>query len=178
MNGLLHSKRFRKNLSKWLCMYVGAILLLTTVITYSKYISSFGFGDKARVTKFDVEVINVTTNVEADANNVNNVNIDTGVLVPGKEITYDFNIDYEFEVKTEFVLVIDVDSNFEVLSILEDDIEIKNGNNRIQKSETIEAGLGKKTRKYSVKVKYKENGAILGNTEIVKVYYKAQQIYN
>lgn len=175
MKGLLQSKRFRKNLSKWLCMYVGAILLLTTVITYSKYISSFGFDDKARVTKFNVEVKNVTTNVVNDSSDA--VNIETGALTPGDEMTYDFNIDYEFEVTTNFVLIIDVDSNFEVVSILENGVDIKTSDsNRMQKSEVIPAASNNITKKYSVTVKYKEDSKVQGNTEIVKVYYKAQQV--
>ena len=56
MKGLLQSKIFRKNLKKWLCMYVGALLLLTTVVTYSKYISKYNVDDDARITKFDVTV--------------------------------------------------------------------------------------------------------------------------
>ena len=39
MKGLLHSKRFKENLYRWLFMYVGVIALLTTVITYSKYVT-------------------------------------------------------------------------------------------------------------------------------------------
>lgn len=57
MKGLLHSKTFRENLYKWLILYVGIMLLLTTVITYSRYISKFhGEGDKADAARFHIEI--------------------------------------------------------------------------------------------------------------------------
>ena len=37
---LLHSKLFRQNLFKWIFMYIAALGLLTSVITYSKYITA------------------------------------------------------------------------------------------------------------------------------------------
>lgn len=56
MKWLLHSKRFRKNLCKWLFMYIGVMCSITSVITYSRYITNMQFGDKARPAKFDVSV--------------------------------------------------------------------------------------------------------------------------
>lgn len=56
MKGLLRSKRFKENLRKWLFMYTGVMLLLTTVITYSKYISSLQIDDDARTSKFSFAI--------------------------------------------------------------------------------------------------------------------------
>lgn len=54
MKGLLHSKIFKENLKKWLFMYAGVMLLLTTVITYSKYMTSIQGEDETRASKFDI----------------------------------------------------------------------------------------------------------------------------
>ena len=55
MKGLLQSKRFKKNLGKWVFMYVICMGIFTTVITYSKYISNMlDDDDSARVSKFNV----------------------------------------------------------------------------------------------------------------------------
>lgn len=56
MKGLLHSKKFKSNLRKWLCMYVGVMMLLTTVITYSKYISSMLVEDNSEPNKFELNI--------------------------------------------------------------------------------------------------------------------------
>lgn len=57
MTWLLHSKLFKENLKKWLFMYIAVMCLLTSVITYSKYISNFqGSGDSVRSAKFNVEI--------------------------------------------------------------------------------------------------------------------------
>lgn len=57
MTWLLHSKLFKENLKKWLFMYIAVMCLLTSVITYSKYISNFqGTQDSVRSAKFNVEI--------------------------------------------------------------------------------------------------------------------------
>lgn len=95
MKGLLHSKRFKANLRKWLFMYVGVMGLLTTVITYSKYISSFGGTDKSRATKFEIEV--TPEGCTSDVCLLGNYR-------PMNEIEYDFDVDEEFEVNTYVIL--------------------------------------------------------------------------
>ena len=54
MKGLLHSKLFRKNLFTWLFMYIIVIGLFTTVVTYSKYISSMQNADKTITSRQDL----------------------------------------------------------------------------------------------------------------------------
>lgn len=66
MKGLLHSKKFRTNLKKWLFMYVGVMVLLTTVVTYSKYISSTLYSDEAKIDEFDLNITQVACPIIED----------------------------------------------------------------------------------------------------------------
>ncbi len=125
MKGLLQSKKFRKNLGKWLFMYAGVMLLLTTVITYSKYISSFNGSDNASTARFDLSVYCV--------NNSGDV-CDTAILrkitedTPDNELTfnYSFVVDTtKMDVKSNLKLLIFVDKSF----IIED---ISTGYNEIE----------------------------------------------
>ncbi len=97
MKELLHSKRFRKNLRKWLFMYVGVMGLFTTVITYSKYMSKFQSSDSASVARFDITVAPYECSSEITENcNYHNYRATS-------------KIDYYFTVDTT---AIDVDTNF------------------------------------------------------------------
>ena len=96
MKGLLHSKRFKENLYRWLFMYVGVIALLTTVITYSKYVTQLiPTEEKARPAKFDVEIAN-TDSAGNDCTKVESVT--TGIYRPTSEIKYYFKIKADLEV--------------------------------------------------------------------------------
>lgn len=106
MKGLLHSKRFKTNLRKWLFMYVGVMVLLTSVITYSKYIASLQIGeDSARTSKFVFEI--EPTNCPATEENICNTTIDnTGTTCrPTQEIASCFNVNTDgLEVDSELYL--------------------------------------------------------------------------
>lgn len=96
MNGLLHSKTFRKNLSRWIFMYIAVICLLTSVITYSKYISSLGVHDEVRASKFDVEITPLPTDgvectLESDKSYTECVLKNT--IRPTKPVAFYFKID-------------------------------------------------------------------------------------
>ncbi len=108
MKGLLHSKKFRANLYKWLFMYVGVMGLLTTVITYSKYISSLGGNDETRGTKFEMKL--------TPEGCVSEVCL-LGNYRPMNEIEYDFDVDEEFEVKTYVILSFLPKDKFKIKSI-------------------------------------------------------------
>lgn len=122
MKGLLHSKRFKANLRKWLLMYVGVMGLLTTVITYSKYISSLMTTDESRVTKF-----NVSINFDGDEYcTKDNTTTDSqgrqscsGLTVrPSGKIVYRFSVDVsELEVNSVLNLTIKPDEHFNIDSI-------------------------------------------------------------
>lgn len=125
MKGLLHSKRFKKNLKKWLFMYVCALLMLTTVITYSKYISQYGMNDVARITKFNVEIENV--GVEGDGyscdildNEYKTVNCEVNPDIkyrPTKYLDYTFKLLPDFEVETLLTTSIYVPDTFEIVAL-------------------------------------------------------------
>ena len=106
MNWMLHSKLFKKNLVKWLLMYGGVILLFTSVITYSKYVSQMMSSDSARVAKF---IIDIKPN-NCVSNNDSNSNI--GNVRPTK-IDYYFTVDTsELEVSSDLILNIYLNYNF------------------------------------------------------------------
>lgn len=118
MKGLLQSKRFRTNLYKWLFMYAGVIMLLITVITYSKYISSFTESDAARPTKFNITVDYLDCKQLED-----NDSCSLGIYRPTSEIKYAFNLTKEVEVKTILALSIKVHEDFKTNSLSIDDVK-------------------------------------------------------
>ena len=119
MKGLLHSKTFQRKLYKWLFMYVGILLLLTTVITYSKYISRLMSSDTARPAKFDISVVpNNCTDEESDG-----VHCNIGKYRPTGNIDYYFTLKSDSEVKTDIFLTIALNKRFKLVSIKEIDGE-------------------------------------------------------
>ena len=103
MKKLFQSKRFRKNLAKWIFMYAGIMAFFTTVVTYSKYITKMGSSDTARVAKFNVQI-----NYQHEACDVHNaLTCNNGKHRPTETIYYDFVVDKsEIEVKTIMELTI------------------------------------------------------------------------
>lgn len=119
MKGLLQSKRFKQNLYKWLFMYVGVLLLLATVITYSRYIAGLlGSNEDARSARFHVKVEPIDCNaIDKKCN--------TGAYLFDDEIHYEFQVDTsELEANADLVVTITADKDFEI-------IEIKQNNNKI-----------------------------------------------
>lgn len=110
MKGLLHSKRFRNNLKRWLLAYVGVLVLLTTVVTYSKYISSLNSKDLARPAKFQVSFENNTVcNQEKQEKCV------TKSYYPDSLVDYNFSIDMRgTEVKTIMIVTIYFQKEFDM----------------------------------------------------------------
>ena len=104
MKGLLHSRRFKRILKKWLFMYVVAMLLITTVATYSKYVSSYSVSDQARVTKFHLIIDKI------ESNNSEYSQVST--------IPYKFKVSTkDLEVNTFLVLSIYVNDAFKIVSV-------------------------------------------------------------
>lgn len=189
MKGLLHSKRFKTNLYKWLFMYAGVMMLLITVITYSKYISSLSGEDASRATKFDVRV-NTLNCLISDEENVNTC--EQGSFRPTSKIKYYFSVDTtDIEVNTFLVLDIWLDSDFELVKIETVDLtsekftviekipetEYTIDGNKIRFTKDILAGLGENTG-YKLTVKYKDgaNGSIVDPRTILKISYSADQV--
>ena len=193
MKGLLHSKRFRNNLYKWLFMYVGVMLLLITVITYSKYISSLGGEDTSRATKFEVKV-NTLNCLISDEENVNTC--EKGKFRPTSKIKYYFSVDTsKIEVNAFLVLDVWLDSDFELVKIetvaqdpvsnefkviekLPETAYTVDGH-KIRMTEDIDAGQGSLTN-YKLTIKYKNGaeGSIIDPRTIIKISYSADQVIN
>ena len=153
MKELLHSKLFRRNLYKWLFMYVGVMCLLTSVITYSKYITSMQNDDTARVAKFNVKITNndVCDELEDKCH--------YGTLRPTEDYEYYFTVDTtELEVKTLLVTIVSVHDDFNIIKLYdaETDTEFNNyviEDNKIKITETINPG-DNYVRKHKINIKY------------------------
>lgn len=121
MKGLLHSKRFKENLYRWLFMYVGVIALLTTVITYSKYVTRLiPTEEKALPAKFDVEI----SNTDSAGNDCTKVEcVTTGIYRPTSEIKYYFKFKADLEVSAEILLLVRINEayrdDFKIVSVKE-----------------------------------------------------------
>lgn len=132
MKGLLHSKLFRKNLFKWIFMYVTVIGLFTSVVTYSKYISDMQSSDKAKVALFDASITydGLCTGVNE------NETCDIGDFRPTSKISYYFTVDNRnLEVSTIFITrisVLDVFNNIKIYDVTDTEVEVtdfdKDGN--------------------------------------------------
>ncbi len=195
MKGLLHSKRFRNNLYKWLFAYVGVLLLLTVVVTYSKYISKHSISDDARSAVFSA-VFNRTTTCKENEEALNNVCVTAQVYRPTSDIEYEFSFDTTgTEVNTYLVLRATIDEKFEVIDFLIDGKSYKDNkltsniiidNNVIKITGTIKANEGS-LNNYKVVVRYKNDNMdkfpeeefkkyMENVSNIVQVSYSAEQI--
>ena len=109
MKGLLQSKKFRKNLSKWLFMYVGVMLLLTTVVTYSKYISKFQGNDEAKTARFELRMACIDNTGNACPQELSRM-VEKGKKM---ELNYVFDFDpSKLDVKSNLKLLIFVNKWF------------------------------------------------------------------
>lgn len=164
MKGLLQSKRFKKNIGKWLIMYGLCMGLFTTLVTYSKYISKMlSTNDGARVSKFDIS-LKYCENENCD-NGGSNTPSDKR-YAPYNEIVYYFAVDTStLEVNAELILTARIlDNHFKLKEIKE--ITNSTGQiNNISKNSTsgdtisittnVKAG-DKNLRKYKVTIVYDE----------------------
>ena len=195
MKGLLHSKKFRINLYKWLFMYVGVMGLFTTVITYSKYVSSMMASDSARVASFAVSIDEIKCSEDVTSN------CNSDKYRSTSQIDYYFTVDTtKLEVKTELYLTLYVNSSFDIVGDIKETnidgtnervvtldknitdeniketnfkvITIKNDNLNI-----VEAGKGT-VKRYKVSLKYNKKSyeQYEGKKEIIKVGYSATQL--
>lgn len=191
MKGLIHSKKFRQNLFNWLFVYVGVLGLLASVVTYSKYISSLGTKDEARVTKFNVKI----EFAEECSNNSATTICNMGNYLPFEKMYYYFKVDTrEIETAANIYLTASVQgidaSKYKITSI---DEVISSGEevtyNPILKDEessenkkyqTTKLDVKKDIRTYRATVEYIP-GQIVGEntTSSYELYigYSASQVY-
>ena len=124
MKGLLHSETFRKNLSRWIFLYVAVICLLTSVITYSRFISSFGNDESdTRTSRFTIEVTNIPTDNSCvptesdnplDLGNVSSI-CTSSANRPSGEVESYFMVDTsQLEVNADIYVRISSSSNIDV----------------------------------------------------------------
>lgn len=204
MKKLLQNKRFRTNLYKWLTMYVCVMAIFTTVVTYSKYISSMGADETARVASFEVGIdfvcdptkLKVVQNEDGTSSHV----CDMGTSRPTSLLTYYFTVD-STKLETDAILAISilVDEDFEIVDLknttnnityltngalqtgLGASLGTQNGNSKVRVDQDVFAKQGTKET-YMIVVRYKDSlvtdntNAIFNHMQnIVTVGYSATQ---
>ncbi|MDE6141244.1 MAG: hypothetical protein K2G03_01435, partial [Bacilli bacterium] len=118
---LIHSKLFKENLKKWLFMYVAIMGLLTSVITYSKYISNFqGSGDAVRSAKFNVKINSLNSECPQDADKIV---CSLEAKRPTQIIDFTVQVDAtELEVSAEVLTRLNLlNSSYEIIGLVQDD---------------------------------------------------------
>ena len=110
MSRLLRNRLFRTNLLRWFVLYIGVLFIFTTVVTYSKYITTLPVEDKARPAKFNVSITNdkICSTLSGLCN--------LSSYKPYDEIEYYFTVDTtEVEVLANLVLKITVNQEFRII---------------------------------------------------------------
>ena len=202
MKGLLQSKKFKDNLKKWLLVYIGVMLLLTTVITYSKYISKFLNDEEARPARFNVYIKPISCRADA---------CKSGTYLEPEEENGKLNINYYFSVDTTeleatadlYLSVVALDGMFDIekLEVINQDKSTKElicSNNMEDNASPCVATSGKYTTLktietkeraltyYAVTVSYKGNDNLYEEdsddvimehdySDAIKIWYSAIQ---
>ncbi|MCX4364823.1 MAG: hypothetical protein OSJ70_03525 [Bacilli bacterium] len=175
MQWLIHSKLFKENLKKWLFMYIAVMGLLTSVITYSKYISNFqGSGDAIRSAKFNVKINSLN---EGCSMNDEIIACDLGEKRPTQLINFLVELDVsELEVTTELLTRINlVDNRYSIVSLSKVDGDSENeifntGNNNSNK----DVSYNPDTKSLVVNEKVNANDT----TQASSIVYKVSVLYN
>lgn len=165
MKRLLQSKHFKKNLGKWLSMYVLCMGLFTAVITYSKYISNiFSTDESARVSQFGVHLVYCS---DATCQNTSVDSSEVKKYRPYENMEYYFAIDSsELEVSAEVVLTAHVDRHFKIVKIEKITDNDSQGTNTISENDSNKKTLSftdeleaanTELSKYKVTVAYDSN---------------------
>ena len=204
MGKLLHSKTFKNNLIKWLFIYTSVILIFMSVVTYSRYITSNTTTDKTRTAKFNISIEqgDICSTTSPDL-----CNLESNQYKPYDELEYYFTVDTKnFEVLTYLVLSVNVDENFDIISItditdenneqeklitdnlnssFEDETTIEyKGNNKFNLESTVgaytkqEISNQENIKKYKVKIKYanENNQTLYNSSKAVTIFFSAEQI--
>lgn len=178
---LLYSKQFKRNLVKWLFMYILVVGLLTVVVTYSRYITDNSSKDIARPALFEIKISNGTVcnlkNPQHKTCTLENLrpadyiyyyfDIDTSMVEITSDLTLTYLINDKYDDFGEFFLSDVTDANDPTIiktgdaRTLEKD---KHGYSAFSILEPIQANLGGK-KSYELKIKYLKNSDDYFNNE-------------
>lgn len=182
MKNLFSNVNFRRNLYRWIGMYVGVMLLFTTIVTYSKYIAHLTNEASSRVAKFDVGIEYL--GIDGCKAGKDEAICQTGLYRPMSEIPYHFRVNTAFEVRVFFVLTMHIAEDFEVVALYSksegDDtyqpVDFnKTATNEIRLEKTTAPNEDSNTE-YMVVVKYKgENLAFYNQEEGNTPYYRYEE---
>lgn len=124
MKNLFHSKLFKRRLVKWIFMYCSVMVLLTMVVTYSRYMTSHAVGDSVRSAKFKIDIQNVLCSEMAPSIQKNMSCFDAKKdytneegLRPSPKVTFYFKMNTsELEVSSKIVTFITLNDEQKVFS--------------------------------------------------------------
>ena len=181
MSGLLHIKRFRQNMLKMFAIYLVVILSTTSVITYSRYITSMESTSYARPARFNIDITKGSICV------VGKDFCDLSKYKPYDQLDYYFSVDTsQLEVTTIMATTIDIDTHYNFVNIYEIDDEVEtlidiNNNQdysingrRINISQEVEAGLGS-VKTYKIRLSYIENSETDQTYDAISLDFVATQ---
>ena len=189
MGKLLHSKTFRSNLIKWIFLYVGALIVVTSVVTYSKYITQMTGTANARTAKFNIGVTQGTM-CSTIANNHCGENL---VYKPYDKIEYRFSVNTTgTEVTTDVVFRVNVDGNFKILSVSDGTNTVSTpglgydqiltdedlGTSQVSYLMVTDPGTGEITDNHLNIVDTCSKDDVINKTYIVTIQYRRDQIVN
>lgn len=182
MKGLLHSKTFKANLRKWLFMYVGTLCILSSVITYSKYMSSCNSSNEARPAKFNIKI----NYVDTCENNDDGESCSTDENIrPLENYEFYFKVDTtEVEVASNIAILAEINTTyketFSKVKIVEVDETLKNVINEEPDMSYTLLPQDTGVRYYKVIVKHKitQQNSIgnSNNNSVLTVGYSVEQI--
>ena len=185
MSGLLHIKRFRQNMLKMFAIYLVVILSTTSVITYSRYITSMESTSYARPARFNIDITKGDICV-ADTT-ICKLSSELTKFKPYDQLDYYFSVDTsQLEVTTIMATTIDIDTHYNFVGIyeIEDEVEtlidINNNDDysisgrRINISQEVEAGLGT-VKTYKIRLSYIENSETDQTYDAISVDFVATQ---
>ena len=185
MSGLLHIKRFRQNMLKLFAIYLVVILSTTSVITYSRYITSMESTSYARPARFnvtidkgDICVAGTTTCNLAKYKHYDSLDYYFSVDTSQLEVTttiaisvivddhYTFSRIYEIEDEQETLINIDSNDDYSISTLASE--------YRIDILRDIEAGLGD-VKTYKVRLSYDGSSDVDPTYDAITVEFSAKQ---
>ncbi len=170
MEWLLHSKLFKENLKKWLFMYIAVMCLVTSVITYSKYMSDFqGSGDNVRSAKFNVKISSLN---EGCTNQNDKIVCNIDSKRPTQQIDFIVNLD-----ATELEVAAEVLTRLNLLATSYEIVELE----ETQNGSTVKL-YSSKDNVTNSKVQKTDNGSLIVKNDFNKtanknITYKVSAIY-
>lgn len=188
MKEVLNNKQFIKKVLKWLIMYFLVLGLFSSVVTYSRFISSkiITNQEDVRIARFDVKVLPISCSTISDPDCIDSTPTKSTRL--NNKVHLYFKTDTtNMEVKSEIIYLITINNEknifneYNLYEIKENTPEklissgtVNNGSSQVEFKQIVEASLGEK-KQYKLVLSVKDYTATY-QSELVTIGYTAKQI--